>query len=268
MPARELNAVVSERREVNPRLLILRVAPDGWALPDFVPGQYATIGLPAGAPRWPGAAEEENPSPPERVLLRAYSIASSSRAKEYIELYVNLVDSGSFTPRLFALQPGDRLYLKPGFKGVFTLAEVPADQDVVLVATGTGLAPYMSMLRSHAADGGPRRYAVLLGARYLRDLGYDAELRALAAAHPAVSYHPIVSRPEAPWAGPVGRVQDLWRAGVVTDAWGRRPTPADTHVFLCGNPGMIDAMRAQLTAEGFVEQQKLVPGQIHVEVYW
>ena len=63
-------------------------------------------------------------------------------------------------------------------------------------------------------------------------------------------------------------MQDLWTGGHVTDAWGFRPTAADTHVFLCGSPGMIDSMVGLLAREDFVEQTHDRPGQIHVERYW
>jgi ferredoxin--NADP+ reductase len=263
--------MVVERREVHPRLIVLRVAPVGWTLPEFEPGQYVAVGLLGAARRSPIAEAEAEPPPPDKLLWRAYSIASSSRAREYVELYANLVDSGQLTPRLFALEPGDRLFLKPAIKGRFTLDEVPPGAHLALIATGTGLAPYMSMLRSALDCSGPRRVAVLLGARHARDLGYHDELLALARRCPGFSYHAIISRPEEEttvWSGPVGYVQDLWRAGRVTHAFGTAPTPSNTHVFLCGNPEMIAEMTGLLRDQGFVEHYRHQPGQIHVELYW
>ncbi|OGQ91825.1 MAG: hypothetical protein A2289_11630 [Deltaproteobacteria bacterium RIFOXYA12_FULL_58_15] len=269
MPSRDANATIIFRREVNPRLLILRIAPDGWQLPSFTPGQYATFGIPAAARRIETADAEVDPPKPDKLLLRAYSIASASVNRAFIEVYVNLVDSGTFTPRLFALQQGDKLWLKPTIKGMFTLDDVPKEKDIVMIATGTGLAPYMSMLRTHA-DGAARRCMVLLGARHVRDLGYHEELLELSAHHPHIAYCPAVSRPEVEveWTGHVGYVQDLWQGDWVRQTWGHRPTPETSHVFLCGNPAMVSDMKTMLGRDGFVEHSRHSPGQIHTEEYW
>jgi ferredoxin--NADP+ reductase len=66
----------------------------------------------------------------------------------------------------------------------------------------------------------------------------------------------------------VGFVQGLWVKGEIEKAWGFKPLPGDTHVFLCGNPLMIDAMKELLHAEGFQDHSKGSPGQIHLEEYW
>ncbi len=267
-----LNAIVSGRIEVAPGLIILRVVPDGWPLPDFEPGQFGVLGLPTSAPRCPLSDPEEQPAAPSgRLIRRAYSIASSSREREFVEFYITLVQSGSLTPRLFALAAGDRLWLGPKITGLFTLEEVPADRDVVLVATGTGLAPYMSMLRTALPGAGARRWAVLLGARHSWDLGYHAELVTMQRLSPRFDYVPTISRPNeepVPWGGRTGHVSDLWLDGALEAVWGRRPAPADTHVFLCGNPAMVDDMVAILEHEGFSEHTRASPGTVHVERYW
>ena len=271
MAMKDLNAVVRQRYEVAPGLMVVRVVPDGWDLPDFKPGQFAVLGLPPEAPRCAGSDSEEEPPKPDRLIRRAYSIASSSVASEYLELYITLVRSGGLTPRLFALQPGDRLWLGPKITGNFTLDQAPQDTNLVLVATGTGLAPYMSMLRTMLPGAGDRKVAVLLGARHSWDLGYQSELVTMDRLSPAFSYHSIISRPAeepVPWGGPAGYVQDLWREGTLEKAWGFKPAPENTCVFLCGNPAMIDDMVAMLAAKGFREHSRKEPGEIFVERYW
>jgi ferredoxin--NADP+ reductase len=267
----ETNAVVASRFEVAPGLVILRVVSDGWQLPDFIPGQFAVLGLPGSSPRAPFADPEDPPANPDKLIRRSYSIASSSRAKEYLEFYVALVHSGTLSPRLFALREGDRLFLGKKFTGLFTLDQVPRDQHLILVATGTGIAPYMSMLRTNLPLDGLRRIAVLHGARHSWDLGYRSELLALQSVCPNFTYLAAVSRPQGelePWPHAAGYVQDLWRSGELEAAWGFRPTPADTHIFLCGNPCMVDQMSQLLQGEGFREHTRKEPGQIHVERYW
>ena len=267
-----LNAVVTQRVEVTPGLIILRVVPDGWAVPDFKAGQFAVLGLPGTAKRYNfSLPEPADPPDPHKLIKRAYSIASSSVAKVYLEFYISLVPSGSLTARLFALEVGDRLWLSPKITGLFTLDQVAPDRHIVLLATGTGVAPYMSMLRTHLVAGGPRRYAVIHGARNSADLGYRSELMTMARLCPNFTYIPSISRPKeekVPWAGPTGHVQDVWASHPLTSEWGFAPTPANTDIFLCGNPAMIDDMLVILERQGFKEHKPRAPGNVHLERYW
>jgi ferredoxin--NADP+ reductase len=266
-----LNALVSHKIEVAPGLIVLRVVPDGWSLPDFTPGQFAVIGLPPEAVRCSEADAEEQLPKPGRLIRRAYSIASSTNSRGELEFYINLVQSGSLTPRLFALEVGDRLWLGPKITGAFTLEEAQPDSHLILVATGTGLAPYMSMLRTMLPTEGTRRVAVILGARHSWDLGYHAELTTMERLCGDFLYLPTVSRPDeevVPWSGRTGYVIDMWRAGLISGAWGFRPTPNDTSVYLCGNPKMIDDMCELLLSEGYREHTRKEPGEIFIERYW
>lgn len=269
--ALEFNAVVSQRMDVAPGLMVLQIAPDAGAVPGFQPGQFAVIGLPWSAPRTPLSDPEPPREGPDKMIKRAYSIASPSLPGHHLELFITLVRSGELTPRLFALQAGSRLWLGPKITGLFTLNDVPPGKNLVMVATGTGLAPYMSMLRTRLASGGGRRVAVLVGARHSWDIGYQAELHTMQRLVPEFTFVPVVSRPAeepTPWGGAVGHVQALWQDGALEKAWGARPTPEDTHVFLCGNPAMIEGMETLLAGEGYRPHEKGLPGQIHVEKYW
>jgi len=267
----DLNAIVIQRMDFAPGLMVLRVAPDDWELPAFKPGQFSVLGLAASAPRCPDA-EPEDPMPaPDAFIRRAYSIASSSLEREYLEFYIAHVKSGALTPRLFSLQVGDRVWLSPKATGLFTLDEVPEDQNLVFISTGTGLAPYMSMIHTHLRPDHSRRFAILQGARNSWDLGYRTELFHLQHLAPNFRYLPIITRPAdelVPWKGHTGRLQAFWTQGERNQACGFTPEPAHTHVFLCGNPDMIDAMKPLLEAEGFTLHTKQQPGQIHVEEYW
>ena len=268
----QLNAIVMQRIEVAPGLIIMRVCPDGWDLPDFEAGQFAVLGLPQASPRVPLSDEEEpTGDAPDRLIRRAYSIASSSLEKGYIEFYVTLVHSGRLTPRLFALKVGDRVHLGKKFSGTFTLDQVPEGSDLVLVATGTGLAPYMSMLRGEIVCHPTARTTVVLGARHTWDLGYRGELATMQRFCQTFHYIPVISRPDEEltrWNGHTGYVQDVWERGLIGQIWGRQPDPSRCHVLLCGGPRMIESMMTVLTASGFREHTKDAPGQIHVEKYW
>jgi len=271
MPAQEYNAVVLERVDVTPGLMILRVGTVGWDLPKFKAGQYTVLGLLGSALRASETDPEETPPDPTRLIRRAYSLASSSLDDQYLEFYISLVRSGALTPRLFALKRGERLWLSPKTTGMFTMDRVPADKHIVLIATGTGLAPYMSMLRTHLGEPNDTRVLVVHGARHSWDLGYRAELTTMQRLSPRLTYVPIISNPEeelVTWTGLTGFIHDFWTAGNAERAWRQAPDPASTHVFLCGNPLMIEAMLKVLNGEGYAEQTPKKPGQIHLEKYW
>jgi ferredoxin--NADP+ reductase len=271
MSTDSLNAVVTHRIDINDGLAIFRVIADGWELPDFVPGQFAALGLPPEARRVEGSDVDEITDGTGPLIKRAYSIASSSVAREYIEFYVALVPSGALTPRLFALQPGEKLWMSPKFTGMFTLDQVPAERHVVFLATGTGIAPYMSMIRTHLASDKRRKFAILHGARHSWDLGYRVELVHFTRSHRNLTYIPVISELERemrPWQGPTGFLQDFWATRPLDGPWGVRPSPQNAHVFLCGNPLMIQNMIAVLREEGFKEHSRRSPGEIHMEKYW
>ena len=264
----DLNAIVLQKNELTPRLMILRVAANGWDLPEFEAGQYVVLGLPTPTSRSPLSIQEHYPPDEGKLIRRAYSIASSSVQHEYMEFYINMVSDGALTPRLFNLQVGDHLWLSSHVTGMFTLADVPSDKNIILIATGTGLAPYISMLTTNLECGGPRRIAVLHGAFNSWDLGYRAELTMIQHLCSNFTYMATIDRPEkepVPWNEHTGWVQDLLAQGEVEKAWEIRPTPENTHVFLCGNPGMIKACIDLLEGQGFTEHSHKQPGQIHVE---
>jgi len=269
--ANRLNAIMVQRIEVSPGLAILRLVPDGWEMEEFTPGQFGVLALPGRAPRCATCDNEEDAADPDKLIKRAYSIASSSVAKEYLEFYVVLVASGALTPRLFGLPQGSPLWLSPKFSGLFTLDDVPEDKHIILISTGTGLAPYMSMLRTHLTCGDKRQFAVLHGARHSWDLGYRSELMTLTRMCSNFTYVPIISRPKeeaAEWGGETGYVQDLWQRKPLDSSWGFHPSSQDTHIFVCGNPNMIEVTVKILEGQGFNEHSKKEPGQIHVERYW
>ena len=272
-PKPQYNAVVLKRIEVTPQLIILQVRPDD-GVKDFKPGQFSVLGLFREAPRVAEADPEEVPEEKRKTLVRrAYSISSGSQRKEYLEFYISLVYSGELTPRLLALQPEDRLFVGPKMAGVFTLDKAPVDKNILLVATGTGLAPYVSMARTLSlGEGGCpiRPLAVLHGASYSWDLGYRAELEGLNAQCERFHYLPIVSRPEkdASWSGRTGRLTDWLDKPDLGEMCGFSLDPEQTQVFLCGNPGMIETAAEQLKARGYDPGTRKEPGNLHMEKYW
>jgi ferredoxin/flavodoxin---NADP+ reductase len=139
-----------------------------------------------------------------------------------------------------------------------------------LIATGTGLAPYISMLRTALVKDAGRRFVVVHGARYSWDLGYRAELESLARIRPNLTYLPCITRSDQDphFRGLTGRVQTLLEQGIIEKESGVSLDPAQTHVFLCGNPDMIQSVKAILEAQGFTPDHAKEPGSMHVEEYW
>lgn len=240
-----VSARVVSRREVSEDLWCSRIRID--APFPFKSGQYATLAL-----------EDE-----EGVHERPYSIVSSPLEDE-VEFFFELVPHGEVTPRLYRLQPGDTVYVRKAAKGLFVLDRKSGHCNHLLVSTVTGVAPYISMLRSWAADPGwaPPETRLLLihaGSRSW-EFGYAEELRNLVAKLPQVKLVLTVSRywedPE--WKGERGRAEDVVRK--YADAEGF--TPADTTGYVCGHPGMIENVKGILQRCGFDKKA------IHEEIYW
>jgi ferredoxin--NADP+ reductase len=269
-PAPDYNATLIERHDITPRLAVFRVRPDAEDY-SFVAGQYTVVGLKRGEARIADAdPDEAGDADADKLIRRPYSICSSVHQPEALEFYISLLSGGELTPRLFNLQAGARLFVGPQARGTLTLERVPADSNVLLVATGTGLGPYVSMLRSHARAFPAQQVGVIQGASYSRDLGYLNELTHYASELPNLHYLPTVSRPDQDpgWNGATGRVQHwIWSADFAA-RFGFPLEPGRTHVFLCGNPEMILETQELLLGRGFTLESRGVEGDLHVEKYW
>ncbi|MGD8452885.1 MAG: ferredoxin--NADP reductase [Phycisphaerae bacterium] len=269
MSADPLNATLIERHDLNEMLSIVRVRPDSGRVPDFTPGQFITLGLPKEIPAEVAAIRPRRPGRTP-MTRRAYSIASPPGETEAYELFVVLVTEGKLTPKMWTLSEGDRLWMDEVAKGEFTLERVPAGQDLVLISTGTGIAPFMSMLRHYRGTGRWRRVVLINGVRRVSDLGYRAELEAICREDASVRHVPVVSREGKAdgWDGLHGRVPAVLEPETYERLVGSPLDPASCQVCLCGNPGMIDDVEALLHERGFRTQTDDQPGNIHVERYW
>ena len=139
-----------------------------------------------------------------------------------------------------------------------------------IYVTGTGLAPYISMLRTMLMHETQRKFIVLHGARYSWDLGYRGELESLARLRPNFTYIPSITRPDQDphFVGRTGRIQTILEQGAVEQDSGLALDPAQAEVFLCGNPEMVKVVKAQLEAKGFTSSHGKEIGTIHSEEYW
>ena len=269
-----LNATLVGRTDLGRELAIVRIKPDAGEIPEFEPGQFLELALPS--PPRPevelAMAQLEAGQPPRRARMtrRAYSLASGKTERKVAEFYIVLVERGRLTPRIWPLVEGDRLWMDTQPRGHFTLDDVPRGADVLAIATGTGVAPYVSMLRTYHSTGRWRRFVLVHGVRVAADLGYRDELLRLSKQSKDVIYLPVLSREPADsgWTGLRGRAQVALQEPAVRELLGASRGPDATHVMLCGNPEMISQTQATLVALGFVPHTRQQAGNLHVERYW
>jgi ferredoxin-NADP reductase len=195
----------------------------------FVPGQFVSM----------------NQIVNEKKITRAYSIASAPSETNRFELCLNLVREGLLSPRLFEMQPGDSIEIRPPL-GMFVLRNPP--RDVILIATGTGIAPFRSILKAQLNETS-NAFTLIFGVRHESHLMYRAEFEEMARAHPHFQFLPTLSRPTESWSGRSGHVQ-----AHLQEAIGER---RDVDVFLCGLKLMVDDVRNILKEMGFDRKQIL-----------
>jgi ferredoxin--NADP+ reductase len=261
---RELNATVTAREDVSAGVFLLFVEPDEQAPPRFEPGQFVQAGLPIETPARDGSGALRL-----KLQKRSYSLASAPGAPDY-ELCLALVRAGRLTPALHKLGPGARMFLDTRPLGSFTLEGLEATRDLVLVATGTGIAPYVSMRRAYAGQSRWRRMAIVHGVRTPADLCYQRELEEAAREDPGFAYLPIVSREQDParWSGLRGRVQQVLEPKRLQELARIELAPQSCTVLLCGNPAMIDETSALLGKRGFALDTPEKQGGMRFERYW
>ncbi len=193
----------------------------------FAPGQWVSLSA----------------VPEGHEITRAYSIASEPSRSNRFELCLNRVAEGACSPHLFELHPGDSVDVR-GPMGDFVLRDSP--RETILIATGTGVAPFRSMLRARLnEDSLP--FTLVLGVRYERDLLYRQEFENMARQYSRFRFLPTLTRPEPGWTGHTGRVQTH-----LSEVLGER---RDLDVFLCGMRAMVDDLRRILKEMGFDRKQ-------------
>ncbi len=194
---------------------------------DFQPGQFVSL----------------THSIEGKPITRAYSIASIPYGNRF-ELCLNRVADGWFSPHLFSMQPGDSVALK-GLLGTFHWRK-PVGKSV-LVATGTGIAPFRGMLQEELAVGNESEITLVFGARFPHGLLYREEFEELARQYPRFRFWPTLTRPDDTWTGRAGRVQPH-----ILEALDGK---TDGHVYICGMKEMVDDVRSKLKELGFDRKQ-------------
>ena len=241
------HARITKRMDFAPDLWMIRVQAGGEF--KFSPGQYATLGVQG----------------PEKRSERPYSIVSSPYENE-IEFFFELVPHGELTPQLYKLQLGDEVLMRKVSKGKFMLETRLGRNHHLLVSTVTGLAPFMSYVRTLRKDFKEGKYPeghllyLINGASRSWEFGYHEEMQQYANEMPWLKYVATISRPweDEKWTGETGRVDDLLRK--YADMWGL--SGQNAIAYLCGHPEMIEHGKGILKRRGFPKEA------LKEEIYW
>lgn len=216
----------------------------------FEPGQFLQVGLDL----------------PEKHLHRPYSVASPH--SEDLDFFIVRVEGGELTPKLWEIEIGQSIDVSSKATGGFTLSNTPTAKNLWLLATGTGLAPYIAMLRDPAIWENYQRIFLVHGVRYLTDLAYTEELERHQEAHDGrLVFIPVVSRALAVH-GFQGRITQALECGQLEQIAGATMCPDTSAVMMCGNPQMLDDVEEILQARGMHKHKRNQPGHYVVERYW
>ncbi|MGF1685300.1 ferredoxin--NADP reductase [Photobacterium japonica] len=202
-----------------------------------------------------------------KMIQRAYSFVNPPTSAQ-IEIYATRVADGTLSPRLHALEAGDEVFISARANGFFTLNEIPDSEHLWLLATGTAIGPYLSILREPTVWKRFRKIVLSHAVRFSADLSYQAEINQLQERYPdQLVVQPFVSREPAPPALP-GRIPQAIADGMLERHVGLSLEPERSHIMLCGNPEMVKDTKAALEARGFQKNLRRQPGQITMEHYW
>lgn len=241
--------VVAQRRWTE-RLLSLQVDADPIA---FEAGQFTKLALPA---------ETEG-----EMLARAYSFVNAPGERPY-EFYYVIVPEGPLSGRLSRLEAGDAVWLSPGAAGFLVLSEVPDADNLWLLATGTGIAPFLSILKSETAWRRYRRIVLVEAVRHADELAYREQIERLKREYEGRFESVIFVSRETAQGALSGRIPQAMLDGRLDAAASAELSAAASQVMICGNPDMVRDTVQALAQRGMKKHRRRSPGQITVENYW
>ena len=292
------NATITSIREHNPDLWVMRIKPDEPVEP-FEPGKYTTLGLGFWEPRADDASEDfaEDPGQRNKMARRSYSVSSSivnengdlvEPHPDEIEFYIVQVapeqdEIPALTPRIFAKEVGDRIFMSSKFTGRYTLEGVEPDDNVIFLSTGTGEAPQNLMTAELLRRGHQGKIVSVVCVRYRRDLAYEEQQAVVEERFDNYQYVILTTR-EPENEGNKIYIQDFIESGRLEETLGEPLSPDNTHFFLCGNPLMIGLPKWDedgemhfpdvrgvceiLSERGFTIDHLKERGNVHYEEYW
>lgn len=258
-------------------LMIMRLVPNDGVVPQYEAGQFITIGLP-------------NPNEGNKIVRRAYSIASHPENRKFVELVIRWVRKpipGRLTTQLFNAKAGSEIsWIKPTGTALRINEKLPDgrkdERRIVCIGGGTGLAPFVSFAQHLHAVGDKREIVVLHGASYVDELSYkdlltDLEYDSLDKGKDKwnFKYRASISRPQEwfnrSWGGQTGRVETFLRPregglSPLEELVGEKITKENTIFYVCGWQGTIDGVMDYMRPKGFVtEHEKRADGSFEVK---
>lgn len=248
------NALVKDKKVWTTGLFTITIeAPDVQA---FKPGQFLQLGV----------YKEGRTGDQDGIINRPYSVASP-HGKE-LEFFIVVVPDGELTPKLDALKIGDTLLVNDKGAGRFTLDKTPDADHLWLIATGTGLAPYVAMLRTQTPWERFKKIVVVHGVRQENDLAYEQELNAYKDKYPGqFALIQSLTRQQSDHALR-GRIPALMASGQLEREAECDLSASTSSVLLCGNPAMLDSMEDLLNNRDMKKHRSKEPGHIVLERYW
>ncbi len=217
----------------------------------FTPGQYGRLGLDVNG----------------QIVGRPYSFVNAPHESNY-EFYSITVLQGPLSPRLAKLQAGDPIWIDRRVNGFFTLNEIPDSRDIWMLATGTALGPFLSILKNDEVWQRFENVVLVHAVRYSKELTYQDTIKNIGNKYKSrFQIIPFVSREETDFALG-GRIPAAILNGTLEEKANLEITPEFSQVMICGNPDMLVDTRKALTEKGLKKNLRRSPGQITTESYW
>lgn len=217
----------------------------------FIAGQFTKLGMELDG----------------EIVQRAYSFVNPPQSK-YIEIHASRIAEGTLSPKLHALESGDQILITKDANGFFTLNEIPSGEHLWMIATGTAIGPYLSILREETAWKRFRKIILIHGVRYSADLSYQSEINELAKKNPdKFNVQPFVTR-EPDINALSGRITHALKDGMLERITSTKFDPIRSQVMLCGNPHMVKNVQELLLEKGLKKNRRSEPGNITTERYW
>lgn len=228
---------------------------------DYDPGQFARLGLAVGL-------EPSATTPPANELTwRAFSMVNPP-SEDGFEFFATLVPDGLFSPALYALEPGDKIFVNKIIFGFLTIAQFPQGGTLWQLATGSGLSAFLPMLYDDETWARFDHVILCHGVRYCNEFAYADRIQTIQERYgDRFVYLPIATR-EQHLHYPMARFTDLIASGDLAKLAGHPLDPEIARVMLCGNPGMTTDVRKLLGEHGFASGRRGNLGNLAVEKYW
>lgn len=244
-----LNAKVVENKQWNDRLHSLRVEAD---FPAFKAGQFTRIALNIDG----------------ELVSRPFSLVNAPEQRPLDFYFIEVVD-GVLSTRLKALKAGDEIMVAPKAAGLLTLDQLPSAKHLYLLATGTGIGPFLSIVKTSQVWQLFEKVVLVHAVRFKDELTYQETIAEVQAEQPEdFIYIPFVSREDCDFALS-GRIPQAIADGRLESRSGLTISAADSQVMLCGNPEMVQqTMDTLIEKRGLKKHTRRDPGQISIEKYW